>query len=75
MSASGIIQRIEYPPALQTREQAAYYLSMSLREIDDLRAQGKLIPVGTEKRVKFRKTELDRYIENLPERDTAKADR
>lgn len=66
---SGTVQRIEFPPALLTRELAAYYLSMSLRELDDLRAKGHLIPVGDGKRVKFAKAELDRYVENLPERD------
>ncbi|CAL4859669.1 hypothetical protein [Microbacterium sp. MM2322] len=62
------VQRIEFPPALMTRELAAYYLSMSLREVDELRATGKLIPVGDGKRVKFAKTELDRYVGQLAER-------
>ncbi|MCZ4069253.1 helix-turn-helix domain-containing protein [Microbacterium sp. H37-C3] len=65
---AGIVQRLEFPPALFTRELAAYYLSMSLREIDDLRATGALIPTGSGKRIKFSKAELDRYVENLPER-------
>ncbi|MFI8633832.1 hypothetical protein ACIGEP_14710 [Microbacterium sp. NPDC077663] len=64
------VLRIEFPPALMTRELTAYYLSMSLREVDELRATGKLIPVGDGKRVKFSKAELDRYVANLPERDT-----
>jgi len=65
---TGVVQRIEFPPALFTRELAAYYLSMSLREVDELRAKGHLIPVGDSKRIKFTKAELDRYVENLPER-------
>ena len=65
---SGVVQRIEFPPALMTRELAAYYLSMSLREVDELRAKGELIPVGDGKRVKFTKAELDRYVDRLPER-------
>lgn len=60
--------RIEFPPALFTRELAAYYLSCSLRDIDDLRAKGELIPVGETKRIKFRKQDLDRHAANLPER-------
>lgn len=60
--------RIEFPPALMTREIAAYYISGSLREIDDLKAQRELIPVGKSKRIKFRKEDLDRYIANLEER-------
>ena len=66
---SGTAVRIEFAPALFTRELAAYYLSCSLRDIDDLRAKGELIPVGETKRVKFRKDDLDRYAENLKERD------
>jgi hypothetical protein len=60
--------RIEFAPALFTRELAAYYLSCSLRDIDDLRAKGELIPVGETKRIKFRKADLDRHAANLPER-------
>lgn len=60
--------RIEFPPALFTRELAAYYLSKSLREVDELRAKGDLIPVGDGKRVMFQKAELDRYVDGLPER-------
>lgn len=60
--------RIEFPPALFTRELAAYYLSKSMREVDDLRASGELIPVGDGKRITFTKTELDRYVSELRER-------
>ncbi len=69
--SAGVVQRLEFPPALFTRELAAYYLSISLRELDDLRAKGQLIPVGASKRVKFAKTELDRYVDSLPERAVA----
>lgn len=65
---SDSIIRVEFPPALFTRELAAYYLSMSLREVDLLRNRGELIPVGNGKRLKFRKEELDRYVASLPER-------
>ena len=60
--------RVEFPPALFTQELASYYLQMSLRDLDDLRRRGELIPVGNTKRVKFRKEDLDRYVESLPER-------
>ena len=53
-----------------TRELAAYYLSMSTRELDLLKNRGELIPHGTGKRIKFKKTELDAYIDRLPERRT-----
>jgi hypothetical protein len=68
--SGGVVQRIEFPPALFTRELAAYYLSMSLRDVDDLRAKGDLIPTGDTKRVKFTKQELDRYVDSLPERSS-----
>lgn len=67
--SAGVVQRIEFAPALFTRELSAYYLSKSLREVDDLRSKGELIPVGDGKRIMFTKAELDRYVENLPERD------
>jgi excisionase family DNA binding protein len=60
--------RIEFPPALFTRDLAAYYLQMSLTDVDLLRGKGELIAVGEGKRVRFRKEDLDRYIERLPER-------
>jgi hypothetical protein len=66
--------RIEFPPALMTREIAAFYISGSLREIDELRHKGELTPVGTGKWVKFRKTDLDRYVERLPERKTRRSE-
>jgi excisionase family DNA binding protein len=51
-----------------TRELAAYYLSVSMRELDELKARGELIAHGDGKRVRFKKTELDEYIRRLPER-------
>lgn len=71
MSADSV--RIEWHPGLFTKDLAAVYLSKSTREIDMLRADGTLIPVGDGKRVYFTKQELDRYIEHLPERDTERA--
>ncbi|MFJ4166323.1 helix-turn-helix domain-containing protein [Microbacterium sp. NPDC089698] len=70
MSAT-VVQRIEWYPGLFTKELAAVYLSMSTREIDLLRNDGTLIPVGSGKRVKFTKEELDRYIAQLPERSAS----
>lgn len=60
--------RIEWHPGLFTKELAAVYLSKSEREIDILRSEGKLIPVGEGKRIMFTKQELDHFIERLPER-------
>lgn len=60
--------RIEFPPALFTRDLAAYYIGGSLTDVDRLRAKGELIAVGEGKRVLFRKEELDRYVASLKER-------
>jgi|GEM_PF-1785542 len=65
--------RLEFAPALMTREVAAFYISGSLRDIDELRGRGELIPVGDTKRLKFRKSDLDRVIDRLPERDAKKS--
>lgn len=62
--------RIEFAPALMTRELAAYYIAGSLRDVDDLRARGEITPVGSSKRVKFRKSDLDEWIARLPERES-----
>jgi hypothetical protein len=66
-----VTARIEFPPALFTRELAAYYLSMSVREIDDLRSTSEITAVGKGKRVKFRKADLDRIVARMEERDVA----
>ncbi|MDI2097994.1 hypothetical protein [Ruicaihuangia caeni] len=63
-----MIIQYQFPPALMTREIAAYYISGSLRDVDELRAMGEITPVGNQKRVKFRKDDLDAYIAALPEK-------
>ena len=60
--------RVEFPPAEMTRELAAYYLSRSVREIDILREQNKITPVGDGKRVFYRKSDLDAFVDAEPER-------
>lgn len=60
--------RIEFAPALMTRETAAYYIDGSLRDIDRLRESKEITPVGEGRRVKYRKVELDAWIEKIKER-------
>jgi hypothetical protein len=60
--------RIEFAPALMTRELAAYYISGSLRDLDRLRETKEITPVGEGRRVKYRKTDLDAYVEKVNER-------
>jgi hypothetical protein len=64
--------KVEFPPALFTREMAAYYIGGSLSDVDRLRAKGELIAVAhatNSKRVLFRKDELDRYVSTLAEKN------
>lgn len=63
-----VFVRVEFPPALLTRELAAYYLSISLRELDLLRNRNELVAVGTKGRLRYRKSDLDAWVERLPER-------
>ncbi|WP_136057220.1 helix-turn-helix domain-containing protein [Microbacterium sp. K24] len=60
--------RVEFAPALMTREIAAYYLSMSVREIDLMKNRGEITAYGEGKRIRFKKTELDQWVERLLER-------
>lgn len=72
---NGLGVRIEFPPALMTREIAAFYISASLRELDLLRETNEVTPVGKGKRVRYRKDDLDAYIKNLPERASSRGQR
>lgn len=67
---NGVI-RLEAWPALMTRETAAAYIDGSLRDIDELRAQRMITPVGETKRIKFRKSDLDEWIDGLREKGAA----
>lgn len=64
--------RVEFAPALMTREIAAYYIGGSLRDLDRLREQKIITPVGEGRRVHYRKSELDAYIDNIVERPASR---
>lgn len=64
--------RVEFAPRMMTREMAAYYLSISLRDLDVLREQKLLTPKGKGKRVRYDKVELDLIADNMPERAAAR---
>lgn len=72
MSESVVI-RAEFPPALMTRDVAAYYIGKSTRELDMLRETNELTAYGDGKRVYFKKVELDEWIASRPERVPSKA--
>jgi excisionase family DNA binding protein len=59
-----------FPPALMTKEQAAFYLSTSPTGIRDLIRLGMLTAVDDGgKRTKIRRDDLDAYVRSLPEKD------
>lgn len=62
------MMRIEFPPAVMTREVAAYYIGETLAGLDLLKRQNKITPMDTTKRVKYLKEDLDRYVASIPER-------
>ncbi len=57
-------------PALMDKPIAAEYLSTSVRTIERMMADGELKPVKFRGEVRFRKVELDEFINKLP-RDIA----
>ncbi|MGH8010719.1 MAG: hypothetical protein ACREQ3_27320, partial [Candidatus Binatia bacterium] len=63
--------RLEFAPGLMTRAIAAFYLSISERQLDELRKADEIIAVGDGKHVMYTKEELDRYRLSLPERESA----
>ena len=63
-------------PALMSREQAAAYLSVGLDQLRSLIADGQVKPVmipGSTKSLKFRRYDLDRFVDNLPSAASSKA--
>ena len=64
--------RIEFAPALMTREIAAYYISGSLRDLDRLRETKEITPLGEGRRVKYRKSDLDAYVAKVNERPASR---
>jgi len=62
------ILRIEFPPRLFTREMAAYYLACSPRQIDKYRELREITPLMDGSRVKYRREDLDRIADRMPEK-------
>ncbi|MGN8245286.1 helix-turn-helix domain-containing protein [Cellulomonas soli] len=56
-----------YPPALLRREDAAEYLAISPRKLDDLQARGLVIPVDFDGMKRFRRQDLDDMAQRLPD--------
>ncbi|GIG27206.1 helix-turn-helix domain-containing protein [Cellulomonas denverensis] len=58
-----------YPPALLRREDAAEYLAVSPRKLDELQAKGVVIPVRLDGMKRFRRSDLDDIAAGLPDWD------
>jgi hypothetical protein len=52
---------LTYPPALLRREDAAEYISVSPRKLDELQARSEIIPVNVDGQKRFRRADLDAY--------------
>lgn len=59
-------------PALLSKELTAEYLDSGTRTIDRMMADGTLVPVKMRGMIKFRRDDLDAYIESLPRGDSSR---
>lgn len=58
---------LTYPPAALRREDAALYIAVSPRKLDELQARSEIIPIDVDGMKRFRRSELDRYIDTRPD--------
>jgi hypothetical protein len=56
-----------FTPGLMNQDAAAYYLNISTRSLNELQAQGLLIPKKLGRQRGFRRVDLDAFIESLPD--------
>jgi len=58
---------LTYPPGGLNREEAAAYLGgISVRKLDELQAQGRIIPVALDGRRVYLRSDLDEFLAGLP---------
>ena len=62
--------RLSYPPALLRREDAAEYLGVSPRTLDELQQQARVIPVDLDGMKRFRREDLDEFARTRPDWQT-----
>lgn len=62
-------------PALLTLSQAAEYLGFGETFIKSLRASGELSSVRVRSSIRFRRSDLDKFVDELPEAWASSADR
>lgn len=59
--------RTPYPPAGFNRDDAAEYLSVSVRTLDDIQATGNLIPKRLGARRVYLREDLEEFLRQLPD--------
>lgn len=59
-------------PALMSQELASEYLDIRPRTLRRVVADGTLVPVKMRGMIRFRRDDLDAYIESLPRGDSSK---
>lgn len=58
---------LTYAPAALGREEAAAYIGVSPRKLDDLQARSEIIPCDMDGVKRFRRDDLDEYVRTRPE--------
>ena len=59
---------LSFPPRLLSREDAAAYLGgISVRKLDELQAQGRIIPKALDGRRGYLRDDLDEFARGLPD--------
>ena len=62
-----------FTPGLMSLEAAAYYLGIGKTTLNELQAQGRLIPKQIGSKRGFARTDLDEFIESLPDWEIRKS--
>lgn len=63
-----------FAPGLMGQDAAAYYLNIGKTTLNELQAQGLLIPKKLGRQRGFRRVDLDEFIDSLPDWETRKAE-
>ena len=56
-----------FPPGLMGQDAAAYYLGVGKSTLNELQAQGRLIPKKVGSKRGFARKDLDEFIDSLPD--------
>lgn len=61
---------LAYPPILLKRDEAAAYLGISTRKLDELQSQGRVIPKALDGSRGYLRDDLDAFARSLPDWET-----